>query len=445
MRLVRTVVVLCAALVGSACIQPVAEVEDGGAVACGAGTVLEGGLCVSVLSCGAGTHREGAVCFPNTATLTCGAGTVEQAGVCVAQLSCGQGTTQQGMSCVATGQVTCGPGTTQQGSQCVASSGLTCGSGTMQVGTECVPAGTSTTVCGAGTMLVGNECLPVNGTPVTCGAGTVRQGNTCVVLSGADGGWYEVRIGALQVPADGFSKVPVFAIGRLANGSPALDSIVLSVSRAGAGTLVNSGLQLQQLGAGTYFTPCSSANNPLCVGPAQIELRLASAPTVVVANSQEFTLVAPPGVGTTAPCDPYPNALFFDGSGYIFTGTQLVTLGMFSASNSTATHVTINVDPSMSTQGLWWYCDFAAPSGAGPLAEQVYSMASRYPFQPPGVAGLSVTGDGRGCNQSSGRFQVHHLVNDPMTGQLSEFTATFEQFCENSQTNVLRGCVKFTR
>ncbi len=425
----------------SACIEPVDE-RDGGAVSCGMGTILDNGQCISLLSCGAGTHREGATCFTNTAGLTCGSGTVEQGGACVAQLSCGPGTAQQGTQCVATSGLTCGAGTRQQGAQCVATNGLTCGAGTMQVGTECVASATGT-VCGAGTMRVGNECLPVNGGAVTCGAGTTRQGNTCVVAAGADGGWYEVRIGALQVPADGVSKVPVFAIGRLADGSPALDAVVLSVNRAGAGSLLNAGLMLQQLGAGTYFTPCNSANNPLCPGPAQLELRLTSAPTVVVATSQEFTLVAPAGVGTTAPCDPYPNALFFDGNGYIFTGTQLVTLGQFTATAS-STVVSIHLAPTMQSQGLWWDADFAAPSGAGPLNEQVYPTASRHPFQPPGVAGLDVTGDGRGCNQSSGRFQVHRLRTDTM-GLLSEFTATFEQFCENTQTNVLRGCVKFTR
>ncbi len=73
----------------------------------------------------------------------------------------------------------------------------------------------------------------------------------------------------------------------------------------------------------------------------------------------------------------------------------------------------------------------------------MYPTAERYPFQPAGVAGLSVTGDGRGCNQSSGRFQIHKLTMSG--GAVVEFVATFEQFCEKSPSNVLRGCVKYTR
>ncbi|MEL7368741.1 MAG: hypothetical protein AAFN74_07510, partial [Myxococcota bacterium] len=73
----------------------------------------------------------------------------------------------------------------------------------------------------------------------------------------------------------------------------------------------------------------------------------------------------------------------------------------------------------------------------------VYPMAERYPFHPPGVAGLSIFGDGRGCNRLSGRFQIHRLVVE--AGTVQAFEATFEQFCEQSAMDVLRGCIKFTR
>jgi hypothetical protein len=31
------------------------------------------------------------------------------------------------------------------------------------------------------------------------------------------------------------------------------------------------------------------------------------------------------------------------------------------------------------------------------------------------------------------------------SGQVSEFVATFEQFCEQQPSNVLRGCIHYTR
>lgn len=418
-------------------------VNEQGFGRCGDGTHLEGDQCfadtVDGLRCGPGTHVEGSSCVADSSGLACGAGTIEQNGSCVATLSCGAGTRQQGNQCVPSTGLTCGMGTIEQAGVCVTT--LSCGTGTAQQGTQCVAVGPTIT-CGPGTMLNGSQCVAAGS--ITCGAGTMLQGTTCVASS-SSGGWYEVRIGATQVPADGFSKIPVLALGRLPSGAPATDAVVLSVNRSTAGSIQMPGLTLGELGSMTWFIPCSSAANSLCAGPAWIEMRLNSNPQQVVAQSQTFTLAAPAGVGSTAPCDPYPNALFFDGMGYIFTGTQLVTNGMFtSSSTSTQTTVQINIDPTLSSQGSWWDARFAAPSGTGVLLEQVYPTAERYPFQPPGVAGLSVTGDGRGCNQSSGRFQIHRLSYNA-TGQLSEFLATFEQLCEKNASNVLRGCVKFTR
>ncbi len=387
-------------------------VNEAGFGRCGPGTHLEGDQCfadtTTGLRCGPGTRLEGSTCVAGSAVgvpstgLTCGVGTVEQAGVCVAALSCGPGTAQQGTQCVTVGAITCGAGTTLSGSQCVTTGGLS---------------------CGAGTMLQGSSCVPT--TPGS--------------------GWYEVRVGATQVPADGYTKIPVLALGRLPNGQPATDVVVLTLSRPSAGSLVMPSLMLGELGSSTWFTPCSSAANAQCAGPATVELRLGSNLQQVLAESQPFTLVAPSGVGSTAPCDSHPNALFFDGMGYVFTGTQLVTNGTFNTlANGMPAVVSITIDPALSAQGSNWRTEFAAPAGTGPLAVQVYPTAERYPFMSPQSAGLSVTGSGRGCNQASGRFEVHQLAFNA-GGQLSGFLATFEQFCEKEPSNVLRGCVKFTR
>lgn len=433
---------LCGAMVAmvlAAC--GFAPTEEVVAVECGLGTHREGTRCFSDtftgITCGLGTHAEGSTCVPDR--VVCGAGTIEQAGACVATLECGAGTRQSGTVCVASSGLRCGAGTVEQAGVCVST--LTCAAGTVQQGTSCVPGG-STVTCGPGTTQVGSTCIPSTG--ISCGAGTQLDGTTCVPAMPADGGWYEVRIGATSIPADGYTKIPVLAIGRLPSGAPATDAVLVSVSRPTAGTLLMPSLQLGPLGSTTWFTPCSMATAS-CAGTAKLELRLTADPLVIVAESELFTLIAPPGVGSTAPCDPSPNALFFDGMGYIFTGTQLVTQGTFSPNTASGSGnvISFSINPSSSTQGQWWSVDFAAPSGAGPLAPQVYPMAERYPFQAPGSAGLDVTGDGRGCNQSSGRFEIHKLTIS--NGQLTEFLATFEQFCEKQQSNVLRGCVKYTR
>lgn len=138
------------------------------------------------------------------------------------------------------------------------------------------------------------------------------------------------------------------------------------------------------------------------------------------------------------------NTLVFDGSGYVFTGHQLVTAGTFTSAGTNLSVVSVHVVPSSTTQGLWWDLDFAAPADAGALTVGSYPVASRYPFQPPTIAGLSVSGDGRGCNLSSGHFEVLTLARDD-AGLVTDFQATFEQLCENQPSNVLRGCVRFVR
>ncbi len=405
-----------------------------------------------VLSLGAGCGFKAVSEHP---TLTCGTGTVERDGVCVGlatdggpRLTCGSGTTEKNGACVSMG-FECGPGTHVEGLFCVASVATPCGVGTHELMGKCVPDVT----CGAGTKSVGGMCVPssglscgmgtqeVNGacvSAVSCGAGTTLMGSQCTASISA---WYDVRLATNQVPGDGFTRIQVLGLGRNADGTPKLDAVVFTISRASAGTLNPTAATLAPLGANVMLTPCATPS-ATCLGPATINLALASNPSVVVASA-DFEIVAPPGVGSPANCLPYPKAMFFDGMGYIFTGTMLVTQGTFTNFNSQAMPkvISIHVDPSATSQGAWWDLDFAAPS-ALTLGEQVYNGASRYPFQPPTMPGLDVGGDGRGCNQSLGRFEIQKLT---MTGTtLTELVATFEQFCENQPTNVIRGCVRYT-
>jgi hypothetical protein len=91
----------------------------------------------------------------------------------------------------------------------------------------------------------------------------------------------------------------------------------------------------------------------------------------------------------------------------------------------------------------WWYLDFAAPAGESLTAGVTYDGATRYPFHAPDEPGLSLSGDGRGCNQLSGSFTV--LAADlNANGFVEEFDATFEQHCENSATSVATGRVHIT-
>ncbi|MEU4674484.1 hypothetical protein AB0F91_42640 [Amycolatopsis sp. NPDC023774] len=88
-----------------------------------------------------------------------------------------------------------------------------------------------------------------------------------------------------------------------------------------------------------------------------------------------------------------------------------------------------------------WSADFAAPRGTA-LAPGTYAGALRYPFQPLQAPGFSLTGNGRGCKESTSTFTVENAVFGP-SGYVQEFDATFEQHCENGAT-AARGEVHIT-
>ncbi|MEV6647023.1 hypothetical protein [Amycolatopsis sp. NPDC051371] len=76
----------------------------------------------------------------------------------------------------------------------------------------------------------------------------------------------------------------------------------------------------------------------------------------------------------------------------------------------------------------WWYLDFAAPSGEA-LTAGTYAGATRYPFQGAGAPGLSLDGNGRGCNTLTGTFAIQNVVFGPH-GYVQTLDATYEQHCE---------------
>jgi len=74
----------------------------------------------------------------------------------------------------------------------------------------------------------------------------------------------------------------------------------------------------------------------------------------------------------------------------------------------------------------------AAPTGQH-LAVQRYSVSR---FGDAADAGLDVSGDGRGCNATTGTLEIHELTTDAGTGQLTAFAATFTQSCDGGPANV---------
>ena len=120
------------------------------------------------------------------------------------------------------------------------------------------------------------------------------------------------------------------------------------------------------------------------------------------------------------------------GGVYSASGSANVTL----QSTSTSLIGGALTDP---TSGGYWDFDFASPTGAL-LVPGLYLQAERYPFETGSAPGLSIDGNGAGCNTLTGTFSIEELARDP-TG-LTRFSATFEQHCEGA-TPALHGVINY--
>ena len=74
-----------------------------------------------------------------------------------------------------------------------------------------------------------------------------------------------------------------------------------------------------------------------------------------------------------------------------------------------------------------WSLDFSAPEGLA--LGRHYGGARRYPFTP--LNGLSVSGEGGGCNTLTGRFAILEIAIGS-DGAVERFAADFEQHCEDA-------------
>ena len=77
-----------------------------------------------------------------------------------------------------------------------------------------------------------------------------------------------------------------------------------------------------------------------------------------------------------------------------------------------------------------WHLNLVAPGDVA-LEEGSYENAVRYQTVGSGVPELSLSGDGRGCNTSLGRFDVLDVAYDA-NGKVITAAVDFEQECDES-------------
>jgi len=96
----------------------------------------------------------------------------------------------------------------------------------------------------------------------------------------------------------------------------------------------------------------------------------------------------------------------------------------------------VSVTINQASSGQNWNLNFKTP---GDFVADGYFAALRYPVQGPLAPGLSVTGNGRGCNQIAGRFVVHEVVVS--NNVVQQLAVDFQQHCDAS-SGPLTGSVR---
>lgn len=107
--------------------------------------------------------------------------------------------------------------------------------------------------------------------------------------------------------------------------------------------------------------------------------------------------------------------------------------GIDASASPDGNHVSVSINGD-----TFWNLDFAAPQGQALTAGTVYDNAVRYPFQGPTKPGLSLDGDGRGCNTLTGSFTVNSATFG-LHGWIESFDATFVQHCEGDPNSAATG------
>ncbi len=123
------------------------------------------------------------------------------------------------------------------------------------------------------------------------------------------------------------------------------------------------------------------------------------------------------------------------------TKTYTPTDGIFSIDPIIESDIPNGIEIFFSNKEIYWYLVFTSQEGT-PFLEGTFELAKRYPYNEPSHPGMEITGDGRGCSELSGSFQVEHVQFDK-EGNILSFAIHFTQQCESTLSPPLRGHVYY--
>jgi len=147
------------------------------------------------------------------------------------------------------------------------------------------------------------------------------------------------------------------------------------------------------------------------------------------------------------------NAFYYesDRGDYIGQGqTRYLTAdnGVLSASTDTKSVIRSSFIGQDQQSSIWWYMNFATASGTE-LAIGRYNDAIREPFQSETGNGLSIFGNGHGCNSLTGYFEIFEIEftssnseeNGYVTYNISKLALDYVQNCEGAEP-AMRGKIR---
>lgn len=152
------------------------------------------------------------------------------------------------------------------------------------------------------------------------------------------------------------------------------------------------------------------------------------------------------GVGTNWYADPAVipatgNYVYLtsDRGDYIGAGKQY----LYTPADALMNVVATNGQLSVGIQGdESWDGNFMLPASTLKLTKGLFENTERYPFQSLTQNGLDWSGEGRGCNQSTGWFQIDQV--NYIGNALNSIDLRFEQRCEKGN-KALRGQIHWTK
>lgn len=147
------------------------------------------------------------------------------------------------------------------------------------------------------------------------------------------------------------------------------------------------------------------------------------------------------------------NAFYYesDRGDYIGAGeTRFLSgnAGTLRATSNIKSRISGSYDGQDEQYSIWWYMRFASANDKE-LVPGVYENATREPFKPEAGNGLSVSGNGRGCNTLKGSFEIFEIEFTEAANadegydkyNISKLALDYVQHCEGNEA-AMRGKIR---